>query len=464
MDRNELRSQFAAAMSAIYRQEVPLYGNLVQIVGRVNQHILSAKNAEVTKTTCTRLTAERHGAIRLGTPHELQTVKRIFALLGMYSVDYYDLSVAGLPMHATSFRPIISADLDQNPFRVFTTLLRPELVQAHHIRELALKLLEGRNMFTPALLDILNQADSQSGMITEQQASVFIPEALKSFTWQPEAAATYQDYRILEQEHPILADICCFKTAHLNHLTPRTLDIDLAQQAMRADGMAVKARIEGPPARECPILLRQTSFLALDEKINFRSDADESATKSPSRLIRGSHRARFGEIEQRGVALTQKGRKLYDELLKKASDATRQLPAEEAENIFQETFQRFPDTWEDLRQQQLAYFEYRCVKQSGVALQGKAMTDDIIEQCIEQGYMEAVPLTFEDFLPFSAAGIFQSNLHGSNSAQHYAEAGPDLEGFKRALGETPIVSHDSYSNMEAESLRKVAKQFGLEVN
>ena len=33
---------------------------------------------------------------------------------------------------------------------------------------------------------------------------------------------------------------------------------------------------------------------------------------------KGTHTARFGEIEQRGVALTPKGRELYDSLLAKA--------------------------------------------------------------------------------------------------------------------------------------------------
>ncbi len=32
----------------------------------------------------------------------------------------------------------------------------------------------------------------------------------------------------------------------------------------------------------------------------------------------GTHTARFGEIEQRGVALTPKGRQLYDDLLRNA--------------------------------------------------------------------------------------------------------------------------------------------------
>lgn len=59
-------------------------------------------------------------------------------------------------------------------------------------------------------------------------------------------------------------------------------------------GITPKILIEGPPRREVPILLRQTSFKALEEQVLF---VDEK---------QGTHTARFGEIEQRGVALTPK--------------------------------------------------------------------------------------------------------------------------------------------------------------
>lgn len=97
-----------------------------------------------------------------------------------------------------------------------------------------------------------------------------------------------------------------FPGCHINHLTPRTLDIDRVQSMMPECGIEPKILIEGPPRREVPILLRQTSFKALEEPVLFAGE------------MRGTHTARFGEIEQRGVALTPKGRALYDELLNKA--------------------------------------------------------------------------------------------------------------------------------------------------
>ena len=93
-----------------------------------------------------------------------------------------------------------------------------------------------------------------------------------------------------------------------------TLDIDAVQAEMRRRSIAPKAVIEGPPRRDCPILLRQTSFKALEEPILFRQTNATTAA--------GTHTARFGEIEQRGVALTPKGRGLYDRLLASARQSS----------------------------------------------------------------------------------------------------------------------------------------------
>ena len=72
-----------------------------------------------------------------------------------------------------------------------------------------------------------------------------------------------------------------------NDLTPRTLDIDRVQELMPKYGIEPKILIEGPPRREVPILLRQTSFKALEEAVLFAGEH------------KGTHTARFGEIEQR---------------------------------------------------------------------------------------------------------------------------------------------------------------------
>lgn len=126
-----LRSAFSDAMSTMYRDEVPLYGELVDIVASVNEAVLAhdaALRALAGSDERDRLGSERHGAIRVGTAQELAALRRVFAIMGMYPVGYYDLAAAGVPVHSTAFRPIDPASLAVNPFRVFTSLLRLDLI------------------------------------------------------------------------------------------------------------------------------------------------------------------------------------------------------------------------------------------------------------------------------------------------------------------------------------------------
>ena len=130
---DEIREQFSQAMSAMYQQEVPQYGTLLELVADVNLAVLENNpqlhEKMVNADELARLNVERHGAIRVGTAQELATLRRMFAIMGMYPVSYYDLSQAGVPVHSTAFRPIDDASLARNPFRVFTSLLRLELIE-----------------------------------------------------------------------------------------------------------------------------------------------------------------------------------------------------------------------------------------------------------------------------------------------------------------------------------------------
>lgn len=465
VDANTLRSTFAQAMSAMYKAEVPLYGDLVRIVQKVNADVRARDAASCTSSSVDiydspqRLTLERHGAIRLGTPQELHTARRIFALMGMHPVGYYDLSIAGLPMHATCFRPITAQALEKNPFRVFTTLLRPELLASSSAREVALRLLNRRQIFSDALLALLDTAEiHQQGRLTAVQGEQLVTEALRSFSWQPVAAATHNEYTILRNEHPILADIACFRSAHINHLTPRALNIVAAQTAMIEGGLRVKDRIEGPPLRKCPILLRQTSFLALEEAIRFPSE---------EALVEGHHKARFGEIEERGAAVTPGGRKLYDQLLEESMSKAA-ATGRDLDTTLGETFgAKYPDDWDALRTQGLIYCEYRCeegAKEKLAALDlSKEPKASLLDRLVCEGVLAARPITYEDFLPFSAAGIFQSNLQSDKEAagQTPKEVQGDRSGYEKAMDRAALDADVLYAAMQRRTLEKCATDLGL---
>ena len=135
---DEIRKGFSKAMSDMYRDEVPLYGALMALVAETNSRVLASDSSLARQLQRTgeidRLDMERHGAIRLGTAAELTTISRLFAVMGMQPVGYYDLTPAGVPVHSTAFRAVHERSLQTSPFRVFTSLLRLELIENPELR------------------------------------------------------------------------------------------------------------------------------------------------------------------------------------------------------------------------------------------------------------------------------------------------------------------------------------------
>ncbi len=425
LSSDAVRTLFSTAMSRMYRTEVPQYGALLDLVADVNRQArlddpqLGKRledNGEVE-----RLDLERHGAIRLGTAQELFTLRRLFAVMGMHPVGYYDLSVAGVPVHSTAFRPIDDDALRSNPLRVFTSLLRLDLIDDAALRQEAANILSRRRIFTEECLRLIDLAEENDGLV-EEEAEAFVAAALETFRWHGEATVSASTYERLRKAHPLVADVVCFRGPHINHLTPRTLDIDAVQAGMSLRGMTPKAVIEGPPTRRVPILLRQTSFKAIEEPVAF---LPEDGDPTP-----GAHTARFGEVEQRGVALTRKGRALYDELLAAVRATTRPsgdgANAPDYASALSEAFAAFPDDETQLRKRGLAYFRFTATERGG-----STQTTDF-EQLIAEGFVAAEPITYEDFLPVSAAGIFQSNLGDSGAHDFVARA--NQKAFETALG------------------------------
>ncbi len=374
-DPDHLRADFSQALSDMYRAEVPAYGTLIDIVGRIN-----AEHEGI------RSDGERHGAIRLGTAAELSLMRRVFAVLGLHPVGYYDLSVAGLPVHSTAFRPITEAGFKISPFRMFTSLLRLDMLP-DKLRQRAETTLDARSIFSDAGHTLLAKAETQGGLGAQDGAN-FIREAVAIFAWRKQAHVDLPTYKALLAEHPLIADIVSFQGPHMNHLTPRVADIDAAHRMMAAEGLEIKDTIEGPPQRDISILLRQTAFKALSEPVEFKTDTGWETAH---------HTARFGEIEQRGAALTPKGRALYDACLA------------------EKDFSSFPDTKKELRAQALAYFD----SSGGL-------------------------ITYEDFLPVSAAGIFKSNLRESDNAEILQGTGNQVI-FEQALGRSVLNMFDLYA-------------------
>jgi uncharacterized glyoxalase superfamily metalloenzyme YdcJ len=175
---------FSVAMSDIYKSEVLRYRALIQLVADVNGEVL-ARNPELEKQLrlageLDRLGIVRHGAIRIGTAEELSIIRRLFAVMGMEPVGYYDLSVAGVPVHSTAFRPIKDEALRRNPFRVFTSLLRLDLIEDIELRREAAAILARRNILTQRCRELLGVFETEGGL-DEARAREFVSEAIETF-------------------------------------------------------------------------------------------------------------------------------------------------------------------------------------------------------------------------------------------------------------------------------------------
>ena len=359
----------------MYGNEVPAYTTLVEVSTQVNRDYATRHAGAERLGSLSRVTAERHGAIRVGTPDELAAVAELFSAFGMVPVGYYDLRDAAspVPVVSTAFRPIDAQELARNPFRVFTSMLAirdPRFFDAE-LRARVQRFLGRRQLFDPALLARARVIAADGGCDVDE-ADDFVAQAVAAFALsrEPIEKSWYDE---LSQVSAVAADVAGVCSTHINHLTPRVLDIDELYRRMIARGITMIDTIQGPPRWDGPaVLLRQTSFRALAEPRRFRN---EDRT-----VVDGTLRVRFGEVEARGVALTPKGREHYDA-------AMAGLPGNpDPATVWG---QHFPATDDEMAAQGLAYY---------------------------RGGDPSKPVVYEDFLPASAAGIFRSNLDRDTEA------------------------------------------------
>ena len=295
---------------------------------------------------------------------------------GMYPVGFYDLrdaSTSSVPVVSTAFRPIGADELAKNPFRVFTSMLAHD--DRRFFDEETEKQLEAfigaRILFSVELLQLADKASAQQEL-EEVEAFRLLDLATAAFELSTEPV-DHDWYFKLERISAVAADIGGVPSTHINHLTPRVLDIDDLYARMEARGIAMIDEIQGPPKWEGPdVLLRQTSFRALTEERLFRHPGSE--------VRPGSLRVRFGEVEQRGIALTERGRGLYDRMVAEVDNWLAASPdgttrVEIAKQVWR---QHLPDTETGLAVQGLAYFTFRVPEETLAPEKDSASLEELI--------------------------------------------------------------------------------------
>lgn len=435
----QLRAAFARSLSDMYGKEVPAYTSLLEVSHAVNADVVERIGADAERLgSIDRVTAERHGAIRLGTPREMAQVAKIFGAMGMHPVGFYDLreaaTSAAVPVISTAFRPVAADELARNPFRVFTSMLTPSDRRffSADLQQRLESFLDAREIFSPELIALAERAEADGGLSTED-ADRFLHLATAAFelSREPVDRAWYDE---LEKISAVAADIGGVPSTHINHLTPRVLDIDDLYARMEARGITMIDDIQGPPRWEGPdVLLRQTSFRALAEPRAFRMPDGSVETSSL--------RVRFGEVEARGIALTREGRAIYDRAIAEVDERAAGLdPAARTEVKLEVWRREFPTTEAELAARGLAYFTY----------------------AVKDGAVVPEPIVYEDFLPRSAAGIFQSNLTDDGSKDVSQEGVErDADWMSGAIGRELADPFELYAKQSEESRQAAAAQLGV---
>ncbi len=463
----ELRTRFAARLSTLYGKEVPAYQTLVEVAHEVNHRVLAREGADAERLgSIDRVTAERHGAIRVGSARELAQVRRIFAALGMFPCGFYDLRDAAptpVPVVSTAFRPRSRDELAANPFRVFTSVLVPEdrrFFDADLERRLR-SFLAARELF-PAELLTLADAAVEHGELSASAATRFLDLAEASFSLSADPVDRGW-YAELDAVSAVAADIGGVTTTHLNHLTPRVLDIDDLYSSMQTRGIEMIDEIQGPPRWDGPdVLLRQTSFRALAEPRVFR-DPDGA-------LSHGTLRVRFGEVEARGIALTPAGRDRFDELVARVDGRLAEDPrlarADVAAQVWNDGL---PRTERELCLQGLGFFTFAVDDEVAAGRtspeQRAALEQGRVTALVRTGVLHPEPIVYEDFLPRSAAGIFASNLSEPGSvAAVPGGAERDAGWMADVLGAAVSVPEEIYAREASASLRAAEVVLGRELS
>ncbi|MBX3388961.1 MAG: VOC family protein [Phycisphaeraceae bacterium] len=234
-DKVQMQNRLFAELSSMFGKEVPLYDKALLVNKVCNTCVCSLLGKKypgfsISEAQLEKTSGERHGAIRIGRPDEYRWIARFFHQFAMEPHNFYDMANVGAksqPIIATAFRSVLNPE-----HRVFTSLLLTDYFD-EQTRSRIEKLLATRNVFSDRAKQLIEKGEKQGGL-DDNDANELIREATQRiFKWTGKA----RDYRLYKDlcdaGFKIAADIACFESHHLNHLTPNTFSMDLYTAAMK---------------------------------------------------------------------------------------------------------------------------------------------------------------------------------------------------------------------------------------
>lgn len=235
VDRVVLQNRLFGKLSEMFAAEVPLYDKSLVVNQVCNRAIcdlftLLYPDFQIDDAGIVETSGERHGAIRIGRRDEYRWMGRLFACFAMEPHNFYDMSSIGAksqPIIATAFRSRFHPE-----HRVFCSLLLTDFFDPR-TRARIEDLVSRRQVVSPTAQSLI-ECSEQNGGLTESEAEALIQECTASiFKWTGEAYDYHLYRELCAAGAKIAADIACFQSHHLNHLTPNTFCIDVYTSAMK---------------------------------------------------------------------------------------------------------------------------------------------------------------------------------------------------------------------------------------
>ncbi len=234
-DKIEMQNRLFSELSTMFGKEVPLYDKSL-LVNRICNRAVCDLLAQVhvgfaiTDDQLDRTSGERHGAIRIGRPDEYHWIARFFACFAMEPHNFYDMANVGAksqPVIATAFRSVLNPE-----HRVFTSLLLTDYFDdATRVR--IESLLQHRQIFSESAKALIEKSERQGGLDWTDAKALIREGTDRIFKWTGQARDHQLYTELCDAGFKIAADIACFQSHHLNHLTPNTCCMDLYTASMK---------------------------------------------------------------------------------------------------------------------------------------------------------------------------------------------------------------------------------------
>ncbi len=234
-DPVEMQNTLFGELSSMFAKEVPMYDRSLAVNHVCNTTVcdLVARlhvGFAISPQQLNQTSGERHGAIRIGRPDEYRWIARYFAAFAMQPHNFYDMTSVGAkskPVIATAFRSMVKPE-----HRMFTSLLVTDYFDAA-TRARVEALLSTREVISASAKNLIEKNERQGGLNANDFNALVREGVDRIFKWTGQARdhALYND--LCDAGFKIAADIACFDSHCLNHLTPNTFCMDLYTASMK---------------------------------------------------------------------------------------------------------------------------------------------------------------------------------------------------------------------------------------